>query len=140
MSDVLNPLVPVEIRGERIEVRELNWKDYSRAIKELTGSAMKLLGTGGTLVLDKEKIIQAIGEQESLIQWVVEKSTGRDSKYVSSLSTREILPLISAVVDLNLSEEVLGAGKKLAGQMGGIFGLKIQSLKPSITSSAPATA
>lgn len=100
---------------------------------------MKLLGSGGTLVLDKEKIIQAIGEQEELIQWVLEKSTGKDAKFVAELKASEVLPLIMAVVDLNLSEEVLGAGKTLAAKMGGIFGLKTQSLKPSIISSAKTT-
>jgi hypothetical protein len=140
MNDVLNPVVAIKIRDRLIEVKEMPWKDYLRAVKDMTGTLMKLIGPGGnTLALTKENVIEALTAQEELLTWVLQKCTGEEQTFISSLSAREILPLIQAAVDLNLSQEVVGAGKKLAGQMGQVFGLKKQSPGPLTTSSAPAT-
>jgi hypothetical protein len=139
-EDVLNPVIPVKVRGETVDVRELTWKDYLRAVKDLTGTILKLMGEGGTtLVLNREKILEAITAQEDLVGWVIEKSTGKDQAFINSLSARELLPLLIAVVDLNLSEEVIGPGKELAGRMGAALGLKTASPESLTTSSAPAT-
>lgn len=143
-DDVLNPVRTVKIRGQDIEVKELTWKDYLRAVKDLTGSVIKLFGQKielqkGEITLNRDRLIEIIGEQETLVQWVLEKSTGQPKEFIAGLSAREVFPLIEAVVDLNLSEEVTGPGKMLAGRMGDILGLKKVSVAPSITSSAPAT-
>lgn len=139
-SEILNPVVLVRVRGESVEVKELTWKDHVRAVKELTGTLLKLLsGDGKTLTLTKEVILEAIVAQETLVQWIIEKSTGRDAQWVSGLGGKDFLALLKAVVDLNLSDEYIKQGKELAGQMGDIFGLRNLSLAPSITSSAPAT-
>jgi hypothetical protein len=132
-TDKLNPLIPVSVRGERVEVREMNWKDSLRAVKEMTGAIMTLVNNKGEMVLDKTKIIEALTSQEALASWVIQKSTDKDGAWVDSLSTREFLPIIIAVVDLNLSDEVIGSGKTLAGRMGKVLGLKTISPKQSTT-------
>lgn len=137
-TDVLNPVVTVKIRDELIEVKELTWKDYLRAVKEMTDAILKLLNGKGEFALDRDKVVEALGAQENLIAWVAEKCTGRDQKWVGSLKGREMLALLRIIVDLNLSEEVIGSGKAVAGRMGEVFGVKKLSLAPSITSSAPA--
>jgi hypothetical protein len=139
-DDVLNPVIPVKIRGETVEVRELTWKDYLRAIKEATGSVLKLMSeSGATLELSKDKVVEVIGAQEELVSWVLEKSTGKDQAYISNLTALEMVRLLNAVVDLNLNEELVGAGKGLAGRMANVIGWKTASLRPLTTSSAPAT-
>ena len=135
---VLNPLATVQIRGESITVKELVWKDYLRAMKDMTGAILSILAKDGTIVLNREKIIEAITAQEELVSWVLQRSTGKDAKWVDSLSAREFLPLLEAVVDLNLSEEVVGQGKRVAGRLGQVLALKKISLAPSTTSSGPA--
>lgn len=139
-SEILNPVVRVQLRKESIDVTELTWKDHVRAVKELAGAMIKLIsGDGKSITLNKDSLLEAVIAQESLVQWVVEKSTGRDAQWVSQLGGRDMLVVLKAVVDLNLSEEYIKSGKELAGQMGDIFGLRNLSLAPSITSSAPAT-
>ena len=128
-QDIHNPVERVKIStGELVEVRELVWKDCLRAVKEMTDTVLELLGPGGgTLVLDKDKIVRALGAQENLVTWVLEKSTGRTQEWVNALSGRDALCLLRAAVDLNLSDEVLAAGKALAGRMGAVFGQKSKS-------------
>lgn len=140
-EDILNPVVPVKIRGELVEVRELTWKDYLRAVKESAGALMKLITPDGKAVqFNKDTIIEVLTSQEDVAGWVLEKSTGKDAKFIAGLSAREIIPLLQAVVDLNLSEEVVGPGKILAGRMVDLLGLKTLSQGPPTTSSPPATA
>lgn len=139
-SEILNPVLTVKVRGENIEVRELTWKDYIRAIKELSGSLLKLVSDEGNAIsLTKENVLEALSSQEDLVQWVTEKSTGKQADWVSGLGGKEMIAILAAIVELNLSDELVVSGKELAGRMGKVFGLRNLSLAPSITSSAPAT-
>lgn len=140
MSDVLNPVRSVTIRGTVVEVTELKWKDYTRAVKELSASLLKLVGPNGqTINLDRELIIETITAQEELLTWVLQKATGQSQSWVDDLTAKEAIALVQVVVDLNLSLEVISGGKALAGQMGKVFGLKNKLPGPWTTSSAPAT-
>lgn len=132
-TDIFNPVVTVKIRGDSVEVRELTWKHYLRAVKELTDNLLGLMSGKNTLELNKEKVVATISAQEELVSWVIQASTGKDAAWVDSLSARELLLLLKAVVDLNLSEELIGVGKGLAGRMADVFGLKTASLAPSTT-------
>lgn len=147
-SNVLNPVVTVKLRGDRtIEVKELAWKDYLRAIKQMTESLLKLIANQknkpanaleiasaeGSLIIDRDKLVQAIGEQEDLVAWVLQKSTGQSQEWVDQLSAADALAILDAVVSLNFTEEVIAAGKALAGRMGGVFALKTNSQKPATT-------
>lgn len=137
--DVLNPVVTVQVRGSAVQVQELNWKDYLRAVRELTDTVMKFMGKEGEIKWEREPLVAAIQSNESLLSWVLEKSTGLKKDDLEKLKAREVIPLIEAVIDLNLSEDVVGPGKALAARMGEAFGLKRTSPEPAITSSVPAT-
>src|SRR3990167_5627310 len=112
--DILNPVISVpNIKGETVDVKELTWKEYLRAMKELASSMLRFLEAGKTeltlaVVLDPKKIIEAIGVLEAMVQ-------------------------------LNLSDEVVSSGKALAGRMRVIFGSTKSLPGQPITSSAPAT-
>ena len=140
-SNVMCPVRTISVRGKTVEVRELTWRDSMRAVKELTGWVMKLLGgqkgklTADSVTLDKDSIVEALTTQEDLVAWAMEKSTNLSADEVSSLTLGEAIPIVQAMVDLNLSEEVLGPGKALAGRLGQVFGLKIALPKPQTTSS-----
>ena len=82
------------------------------------------LGNGKTMRLDKDKLLQAIAANEELVMWVLQSSTGKESAWVESCSGREVLALLGAVVELNLSKEIVGSGKALAGHMREVFGSK----------------
>jgi len=143
--DILNPVISVpNIKGETVDVKELTWKEYLRAMKELASSMLRFLEAGKTeltlaVVLDPKKIIEAIGEQEAMVEWILAASTNRKVEWIRTLSGREILALLEAVVQLNLSDEVVSSGKALAGRMRVIFGSTKSLPGQPITSSAPAT-
>lgn len=132
-TDVWNPIATVQIRGEAIQVKELDWRTYLWAVKELTGTLMGLVNDKGQLILEKDKIVTALTDQENLVSVLVEKSTGRDAAWVSSLSARELFIVVKPIVELNLSEEVLSPGKELAGRMRAVFASKTASLASSTT-------
>jgi hypothetical protein len=130
MSDVLNPIRRPRIAGAEIEVRELRWRDTSYAVQQLTDAIAGMIdiqGTAFNLIIDRQKLLDAIIKNESLLAFVLEKATGRDADWVTNLSTRDMLLLLDAVLDVNLSEEVLNAGKKVAERLKKLFG----SMKPS---------
>lgn len=132
-DNIHNPITVVRTSsGELVEVRELTWKNCLTAIKKLTDTVLELLGKqqGGSsiaLTLDKEKLVSAITSQEELVTWALMKSTGRDQAWVDALSARDCLALVKAMVDQNLSDEVLAAGKGLADRMGAVFGRSSKS-------------
>lgn len=139
-SNVICPIKTANVKGKTIEIRELTWRDSMRAVKELTGSIMKLVGgkqgklTTDSLSLDKDSIVEALSAQEDLVAWAIEKSTDLSPSEISALTLSEAIPIIQAMVDLNLSDEVIGPGKTLAGRLGQVFGLKIALPKPQTTS------
>ena len=142
-TEVIEGLVRVKIRGENVEVRELTWKKYLNAVKELTGTILGLIGEGSKIILDKQKLLDAVNAQEGLVEWVLVASIpSKDQAWVESLSARELLPLVKAVIELNLSEEIIQSGKEVGGRMAAVLGLggiKSTSPEPSTTSSATDT-
>lgn len=115
-----------------MEVRELPWKAHIRIIKELTSHVKELLsaqrGPSGEIELDVDVIVSKIASMEDLTSWVMQQATGKDAAWVEGLSGREALIILTETVKLNLSPELVGAGKELAGHMGAVFGLKGVSL------------
>lgn len=123
MTDILNPVVEVHgIQGGTVGVRELKWKSYMRAIKSLTEAVIKYIeASEGGKKLDPRGLVEAIAAQEGLASWVVAESTGRPEEWVAELTGREMMAILEAVVELNLSEEVVGRGKALAARMRAVF-------------------
>jgi hypothetical protein len=133
-ADILDPRKRVRIKGEELEIRGLTWKDHIRAVKELTATIMELLAQnkdGNATQLDAETIVSAITKQESLATWMITRSTGKDGAWVDSLRAAEALTILNAIVELNLTEEIIGLGKGLAERMSGVFGLSKASLARS---------
>lgn len=138
--DAFNGVRTVNLDNKVVEVRELRWRDYLYVIKGITGTVLELVGPGGTtFVLDKGRIVEAIGNQEALVGWVLARSTGLTPDEVENLTAREVMPLLEAVVELNLNDEVIALGKRVAGRMADVFALKTLSPGQSISSSGPAT-
>jgi hypothetical protein len=132
-----------------VDVRELSWREYLAVVKRLTDTVFKVVGKDInslskakelTITLEPKALISAISEQEDLVAWLVEKTTGLKQDEISKLSPVEVMPLLGLIVEMNLTPEHVAAGKALAGQMGAIFGvLKTGSPEQSTPSSRPAT-
>lgn len=128
MSNVsaITGIATVTLRDKRaIEVKELRWKDYIWAIKELTGNILGLVGEGKDVSsINKEKIIEVVSEQEQLVAVLIKKSTSLSEAEISELFARDVLLILEAMVQLNFSEEVVGTAKKLGTRMGEVFSKK----------------
>jgi hypothetical protein len=143
----MNPIRAVTLADGKtvLEVRELTWKDYLWAIKEVTKAATPLLAPGGVLnvnnlnelKIDTGAVIDALTSQEQTLSLVLQKSIiGATGESVNNLSARDTLKVLAVVVELNLSPEVVGAGKELAVRMAAVFGSMTTS-QGAVTSSSP---
>jgi uncharacterized protein len=147
MSDTINPIRAVTLSDGKtvVEVRELTWKDYLWAIKEVTKAAAPLLGANGVLnvnsltelKVDTNAVLEALTSQEQTLSLVLQKSIkGSTAEQVNDLTARDTMKVLAAVVELNLSPEVVGAGKELAARMAAVFGSMTTS-QGAVTSSSP---
>ena len=137
-NSILNPVRTVQLRAQAVDVSELTWKDYLRAVKMLASTVSKLLTPDGKVNSDPAAVVSAIADQEALASFVVSRATKRDEKWVEQLSLQDMLTLLTAVVEMNLTEEIIGTGKALAGRMGGILTSKKPLPGQQTTSSGPA--
>lgn len=132
--DPINPVLTVRVRGEAVDIKELKWRDSLRLVKSITDSLTELLAkrnAGGQLELGAEDIVTAITKTEDVAGWLIEATTGKPTEWVNGLSTREAMQVLSAAVKLNLSEDVIGSGKELAGHLSAAFGRRSKSLESS---------
>lgn len=143
---------PVTLSGGKVvRLRELTWKKYLWAIRRITSTVIPLLAGKdgsvnladlGKVTIDPEKIVAALSEQEETVTVVLKDSAPEDltDEVIENLSGRDTMLLLAVVVELNLSPEVLGAGKELAGRMAAVFGSMTASQGPAISSSPTGTA
>jgi hypothetical protein len=139
MSTVFNNIQRVVVREETIQVRELTAKEIAYILQKFTDTATSLINADGDLIVDREKIVKAVIANTDLAFWIMERACTRDTKWVESLVPREMFPLIEAILDLNLSEEVMAGGKKLLGRALMILP-PLPKLSPGRTPSLSATA
>ncbi len=145
-QNTLNPIISVKIARrdleESVEVQELTWKDFLRAIKQLSAALLEVLDAKGGFALTKDNLVKAITESEDLMSWVIHKSCpGKDQAWVDGLTSSHVLPIIEAIITLNASEEAIGSGKKLADLIKKTMGTgqKEISTEPLDTSSKSAS-
>ena len=118
-TDSFMPVETVRLLGGRtVEVRELTWKQLLHALKQLAQRALTFVAQDGkTISIEASKIVEALSEQEELAVWIVEKSTGLTADELALLGVRDFLAIVEAVVRINLSEEVVCLGKRIAGSV-----------------------
>lgn len=103
-TSILNPVVTVPLAGDQtVEVRELSWVNALAFYNKLRNQAKALLNEKGDLVLDSAKMLDVVGENVELAAWLVEKSTGKDAAWIEQRSLSEMLDIISAALELNLT-------------------------------------
>jgi len=122
-TSILNPVRSVKLRAqeELVDVHELTWKDYLRAVSMLAKSVSTLLTPDGKVSQDPSAIVSAIVEQEALASFVISRATKKDEKWVEKLSMADMLVILQIVVEMNLTEEIIGSGKALAARMGQVL-------------------
>jgi hypothetical protein len=115
-ADILFPDREITVGGkQKIKVRELAWPDARAFMTELAGYLEKLFDAKGEVKIDVSVITGLITTTDELISSLVAKTTGKDKAWLDTLPLGSVLDLIETALALNLSDELLAKGKKIAG-------------------------
>lgn len=144
---ILRPEINLTIGDQSIVVRDLPWPDALEFLKQLSAHAQDLLtgvGTkteGGGLTLNVEallpKLTELITNTNELLTFLITRSTGKDASWVHGLSTIEMLTVLDAALEVNLSDGLIALGKKVGGRLGRVLAAKTSTTPPSATSCSP---
>ncbi len=121
---VLNPVKTVKVQGADVEVRELRALDLLAFFKLVGEHAKKFLNDKGDVVFNIEKLIEVVNSSEELVEFLILKSTGCDAEWFRTISPGELLDLLDAAIELNLSEDLLKKAARLGDRLKAIFGPK----------------
>ncbi len=137
---ILNPKKELMIAGETVTVRELAWMDALDFLKQLGGYLGKFISPKGEIEISASSITDIIANTDELSTALVTKTTGRDADFLRTVSLGQMLDLIDAALELNLSEEILAKGKKIAGRFQGFAGVPSpRTAMPAPPSATPTT-
>jgi hypothetical protein len=120
--DILNPVVELTVRNEKLLVRELPWPDALQFLQLLSGHAGKMIGEDGRMKIDFGRLSALVTSSQEVSEFLMLKSTGRDQAWLAQLSFRECLDVLDAALSINLSPEMFNAGKKIEGRLRSLFG------------------
>lgn len=111
----------ISIRGEVIAVSTLGWRDAVALARRLSTAIASVISKDGSFLLTPENLATSISESEGCVQFLIEKTTGRDTAWVESLTAREVLPLLQAIVERNFDREFVGSVKRIGGTLAEAF-------------------
>lgn len=133
---VFNPVIVVEIGAQKIEVRELAWPDALAFITRLKEQAQSLTDESGNMRVDAPKLMEAISSNAELAAWLVCKTCRRTDEWLAERSLGEVLALVEASLEVNLSV----IGDRLKNVRGRLAGLAAGGAKPTSNPTSPASA
>lgn len=117
-----------------VNVNELKWPDalnFGRLLAERVSNLIAV-NEAGQPVFDMAKIREAIPMSGELAEFLVTRATGLKPEEIAQLHTSDFLELLAVAMEVNLSEEVLGKFKRVAGIAQRSFGAaKTPSPAPS---------
>ena len=119
---VLNPILEVKFGDKTIEVRELMWPDALQFYAKLRAQKKNIIDGEGNLVLSAATILEVVNENIELAQWLVLKSTGKEEAWLNELTMSQMLELVTAALEVNLSvisSKIKNAQSRLGGMLGG---------------------
>ena len=118
---ILHPVKTISLGGETLEVRELRWPEALGFLQRLAQQAGQFLTADGRLVPPADQFPRIIQESAVLVEYLVTKTTGKDSAWLNDLTPAEVLTVLDAALELNVSPELFARGKALAGRLQWVF-------------------
>ena len=118
---ILHPVKTISLGGETLEVRELRWPEVLGFLQELARQASRFLTADGRLALQADALPRIVQESGVLVEYLVTKATGKDSAWLNTLTPAEVLVVLDAAIELNVSPELFARGKALAGRLQRVF-------------------
>ncbi len=122
--ELLDPVRTVDIGGEQVQVRELRWLDTLQFLQKLAAGIEQVVGTqaigaDGSVHLNAERLRDAVLSGGELANTLLAKSTGLPQARLEALSASQALTLLSAAVQINFREELLGKLRGVGGALQG---------------------
>ncbi len=117
--------IPVpSLQYEALTIREMRWPDAMEFMRKLSANCVGLLDgytREGGLKLTRASITDMIAQSEELTVLLVRGATSLTQEQVAQLSTGDMLDILTAAVEINLSEAVLGKALRLRNAVGAAF-------------------
>ena len=88
--------------------RELKWRDYLRAVQQITALAVELFGGG----VNRERIGAASSSLEDLCGWLFSVATDLPKDIIPDLRTDEGLTLLAKILEVNPGPEFIQQGSR----------------------------
>jgi hypothetical protein len=113
---IFEPEIQVPLRDKSfILVTELAWPDALELFDKLKAQSAAFVTPEGNLTFDANRIIAAISQSVELTQWLVWKTTGKESDWMNQRTLSEILDVLVAAIEINLTV-VAERAKKVRGR------------------------
>jgi hypothetical protein len=138
MLQVLNPTKEIKVHGDVITVQEMRWPDAVDFFNRLASGISLFLDEKGQVSINPKAITQMVTSSAELSTLLILRSTGKDEAWLKQIGVCAALDVLDLALELNLSEELIAKGKKLAGRVKDAFtnqraSASMPSPKPSTT-------
>lgn len=121
---ILHPVTEVQVDGLGVvEVREMRWKPALAFVEKLSG----LLGEcvkDGKLTVTVDNLTGIILRSGTLASELIARSTSLTAQQVDDLYPSDALALLTAAIEVNLHEELLGKGKAAGRALAKALGIR----------------
>lgn len=121
-------IIAIPSKNTQVEVDEMPWPAAQAFLVSL-GDSLQI----GTFVgVDKntgrpwynfDKLPDLIKGSETLSNFLIEKSTGKDAEFFATVRASEALSVLEAALEMNLSEDMVGKFKGIGRVIGRAFGV-----------------
>jgi hypothetical protein len=120
-TKVLNPVLDVKLHDGTVVVKELTWPALWALLDKLSEHAGKFITEDGKLVITGEKITGIVMGSQDLSTRLILGTTGKDQEWLNARSLSEVMELLEASLEANLSESILNRAKKIGSRLAGLF-------------------
>jgi hypothetical protein len=114
-ANVLFPDREFMVGEEKVTVREMLWPDALAFLRKLGTYLEKFMNEKGEMRVDLGLITEVITATDELATMLIAKSIGKDEAWLAALSMSQGLEILGAALEVNLTEDLLEKGKKIAG-------------------------
>lgn len=105
----------IRVGDQSLTVREMRWPDaiqFFSKLSKMVGSMVEQ-SPEGRLTFDMAKLPDAIMESSEIGEFLIAKTTELTVEQIQQLPARCALDVLSAAIEINLNQEVLGKFKRI---------------------------
>jgi hypothetical protein len=120
-TKVLNPQKDVKLHDGEVAVRELTWPALWQLLEKLSEHAGKFVTEEGKFFINAEKISGLVMSSQDLSQRLILGTTGKDQEWLNKRPVGEVIDLLDASLEVNMSESIMNRAKKIGSRLAGLF-------------------